>query len=42
MSTVMPTGFTDHPNPYDPNSIQSFCDYLYLVGGSARDVFDFM
>lgn len=35
-------GFTYHPNPDNPSSIQNFCYYLYFIGGSACDVFDFI
>lgn len=35
-------GFAYHPNPDNPNSIQRFCYYLYCIGGSACDVFDFI
>jgi len=35
-------GFTYHPNPDTPGSIQNFCYYLNLMGGSACDVFDFI
>lgn len=35
-------GFTYHPNPDSPSSIQNFCYYLSFMGGSACDVFDFI
>lgn len=35
-------GFTYHPNPDNPSSIQNFCYYLSFIGGSACDVFDFI
>ncbi len=35
-------GFAYHPNPDNPSSIHNFCYYLYLIGGSACDVFDFI
>ena len=42
MLAFLSMGFTYHPNPDNPSSIQSFCYYLYLAGGSACDVFDFI
>jgi len=42
MVAFLSIGFTYHPNPDTPSSLQSFCYYLYLVGGSACDVFDFI
>ena len=35
-------GFTYHPNLDHPSSIQNFCYYLYFIGGSACDFFDFI
>ena len=35
-------GFTYHPNPDNPSSIQNFCYYLSIIGGSVCDVFDFI
>lgn len=35
-------GLAYHPNPDNPSSIQNFCYYLYFLGGSACDVFDFI
>ena len=35
-------GFTYHPNLYHPSSIQNFSYYLYFIGGSACDFFDFI
>ena len=35
-------GFTYHPNPDNPSSIQNFCYYLSIMGGSACDLFDFI
>ena len=42
MVAFLSIGFTYHPNPDNPSSIQSFCYFLYLIGGSACDVFDFI
>jgi hypothetical protein len=35
-------GFVYHPHPDDPNSLERFCYYLYLIGGPACDLFDFI
>ena len=35
-------GLTYHPHPDNPSSIESFCYYLSLIGGSACDIFDFI
>ena len=42
MVAFLSIGFTYHPNPDNPSSIQNFCYYLYFAGGSACDVFDFI
>ena len=42
MAAFLSIGFTYHPNLYDPSAIQNFCYYLYVIGGSACDVFDFI
>jgi hypothetical protein len=42
MVAFLSIGFTYHPNPDNPSSIQNFCYYLHFVGGSACDVFDFI
>ena len=42
MAAFLSIGFTYHPNPYHPNAIQNFCYYLYVIGGSACDLFDFI
>jgi len=42
MMAFFSIGFTYHPNPDSPSSIQNFCYYLSFMGGSACDVFDFI
>ena len=42
MAAFLSIGFTYHPNPDHADSIQNFCYYLYFVGGSACDLFDFI
>lgn len=42
MMAFFSIGFTYHPNPDIPSSIQNFCYYLSFMGGSACDVFDFI
>jgi hypothetical protein len=42
MVAFLSIGFSYHPNPDNPNAIQSFAYYLYLIGGPACDVFDFI
>ena len=37
----MSIGFTYSPPGIHPSSIQNFCYYLYFVGGSLCDLFDF-
>jgi hypothetical protein len=42
MVAFLSMGFTYHPNPDDPNSLQTFCYYLFFLGGPLCDVFDFI
>ncbi len=39
---VMSLAFTYVPHPGPFTSIESFCYYLHLIGGSACDFFDFL
>jgi hypothetical protein len=38
----MSISFTYNPKPAYASSIQDFCYYLYIIGGSACDFFDFL
>ena len=38
----MSIGFTYHPQPGHISSIENFCYYLNIMGGSACDLFDFV
>ena len=40
--TVLSIAFTYVPHPGQFSSIENFCYYLHLIGGSACDFFDFV